>query len=64
VALTAVSGTLWKTSVTLTADHLITVVLGSKNLKRWFNDTTTKTENKVEGGFLLDVVVRESTVIF
>jgi hypothetical protein len=40
------------TYVALSADHLIAVELGGKSLERWLNDTTTKTENKVESGFL------------
>ena len=64
LSLTAVGGTRRKTSVTLTTDHLFTVVLGSQSLKRGFNNTTTKTENQVKSGFLLDVVVGERTTIF
>ena len=37
------------TYVALSADHLIAVELGCKSLERWLNDTTTETENKMEG---------------
>jgi hypothetical protein len=31
------------------------VVLGSKNLERGLDDTSSESENEVESGFLLDV---------
>jgi hypothetical protein len=62
--LTAVGSTRRKTGITLTTDHLITVVLGSQSLKRGLNNTTTKTENQVKGRFLLDVVIGQRTTIF
>uniref|UniRef100_A0AC34QAK5 Gustatory receptor n=1 Tax=Panagrolaimus sp. JU765 TaxID=591449 RepID=A0AC34QAK5_9BILA len=62
--LAAVGGTRRQTSIASTADLLFTVVLLSKLTKRWFNDTTTKTEDQVKSRFLLDVVVRKSTSIF
>jgi hypothetical protein len=38
--------------IALSADHLVAVVLGGKGLERGLNDTTTKTEDQVEGRFL------------
>lgn len=35
--------------VALAADHLVAVVLGGKRLQRRLNDTTTETEDQVEG---------------
>jgi hypothetical protein len=64
LSLTTVSGTRRKTSITLAANHLFTVVLRSQSLKRGFNDTTTKTENQVKSGFLLNVVVTQGATIF
>jgi hypothetical protein len=64
LSLTAVGSTRRKTSVALTADHLFAVVLGSQSLQGRFDDTTTETENQVKSGFLLDVVVGQSTTIF
>jgi len=52
-----------RTYVALSADHLVAVELGGKGFERWLNDTTTETENQVEGGLLLDVVVGESAAI-
>ena len=40
------------TYVALAADHLVAVVLGGKGLEGRLNDTTTKTEDQVEGRFL------------
>jgi hypothetical protein len=61
--LTAVSSTGRKTSIALAADHLFAVVLGSKSLQGRFDDTTTETEDQVQGGLLLDVVVGQSAAI-
>jgi hypothetical protein len=61
LALTAVGGTWWETGVALAANHLVAVVLGGKGLERWLNDTTTETEDQMEGGLLLNVVVGKST---
>ena len=40
------------TYVALSANHLVAVELGCKGLKRWLDDTTTKTEDEMKGGFL------------
>ena len=61
--LAAVDGAGGKTGVALAADHLLTVVLAGEGLEGGLNDTTTEAEHKVEGGLLLDVVVRESAAI-
>jgi hypothetical protein len=61
--LAAVSGTRRKTSIALAADHLLAVVLGGKSLQGGLNDTTTKTEDQVQGGLLLDVVVGQGAAI-
>jgi hypothetical protein len=37
------------THVALSADHLVAVELRGEGLKRGLDDTTTKTENQVEG---------------
>ena len=61
--LAAVSGTRRKTGIALAADHLLAVVLGGKSLQGGLNDTTTKTEDQVQGGLLLDVVVGQGAAI-
>ena len=63
LALTAVGGTRRETSVALSANLLVAVVLAGEHLERGLDDTTTQTEHKVEGRFLLDVVVREGAAI-
>ena len=59
----AVDSPRWQTCVALAADHLVAVVLGGKRLQRRLNDTTTETEDQVEGGLLLDVVVGQGAAI-
>jgi len=49
-----VSSICWKfgvgwTHVALSADHLVAVEFGGKGLERGLDDTTTETENQVEG---------------
>ena len=57
-----------KLSIALSANHLVALVLsgegsqGSLNLERT-HTTTSKTENEMESGLLLDVVVGKSTAI-
>lgn len=63
LSLSAVGGTRRKTGVANTADRLLTVVLRSKSLQGGLNDTTTETEDQVEGRLLLDVVVRKGAAI-
>ena len=63
LALTAVGGTGRETSVALAADLLVAVVLAGEHLERGLNDTTTQTEDEVEGRLLLDVVVGEGAAI-
>ena len=37
------------TYVALSTNHLVTVRLGGQSLERWLDDTSTETENQVEG---------------
>ncbi|KAI8324696.1 hypothetical protein GQ54DRAFT_55794 [Martensiomyces pterosporus] len=61
--LAAVGGARRKTSIALAADHLVAVVGGSEGLEGGLDDTTTQTEDEVEGRLLLDVVVREGAAV-
>lgn len=61
--LTAVGGTRGKAGVALAADVLLAVVLGGEGLKGRLDDTTTETEDEVESGLLLDVVVAQGAAI-
>jgi len=49
-----------KPGVTLTAYHLVTVILLGQDSKCWFNYTTTKTENQMKGGFCKQVNVNRN----
>ena len=62
--LAAVLGACWKTSVALAADLAVAVIFLGQKGKGWVHSTTTKTKNQMKGGFLLDVVVTQSTAIF
>ena len=61
--LAAVGGARRETGIALAANHLVAVELGSQGLEGGLNDTTTETEDQVEGRLLLDVVVRKSAAI-
>ena len=63
LSLTTVCSSWWQSSVTLSADRLVTVVLRSKGLQGWLDDTTSQSENQVKSGLLLDVVVRQGSAI-
>jgi hypothetical protein len=59
----AVGGTRGKAGVAFAADLLVAFVLGGKYLHGGFDDSTTKTEDQVKSGLLLDVVVTQSSSI-
>ena len=45
------------------ADHLVAVVLLGQDPKAGLDDATPKPEHQVEGGLLLDVVVRQGSAV-
>merc|ERR1719158_743402 len=49
--------------VTLPADNLVTVVFLGQNPQGGLDDSTSQSEDQVEGGLLLDVVVRQGPAI-
>lgn len=49
LAFPAVGGLLVQTSVALSANHLIAVVLHRQDAERRLNDTTTKSQNQMKG---------------
>ena len=68
LALAAVDGLGWETSVALAADLLLALVDTSESGERWLDldaaDTATaETEHQMESGLLLDVVVAESAAV-
>ena len=68
LSLSAVGSLRRKGGIALSANHLFALVLSGKSGKRGLNSngtsaTTSKSEDQVKGGFLLDVVVRECSTI-
>jgi len=61
--LSAVGGSSVVSRVALSADHLLAVVLLSEDLKRRLDDTTSESEDQMESGLLLDVVVGKGSAI-
>jgi hypothetical protein len=47
----------------LAADHLVLVVLACQDLERGLDDPAPQAEDKVQGGLLLDVVVRQRAAV-
>ena len=69
LSLSAVFSLWWKSSIALSADHLLSFVLSSQSSESWFDldlthTTASQSEDQVESRFLLDVVIRESSSIF
>ena len=68
LALAAVGCLGWKSGVALAADHFIALVGTGESGQRWLdldltNTTATETKHQVEGGLLLDVVVRKGAAV-
>ena len=68
LALAAVGGLGWQSSVALAANVLVTLVGASKGSKRWLNldaanTATAETQHQMEGGLLLDVVVGQGAAV-
>mmetsp|Transcript_1041 Transcript_1041/g.1806 ORF Transcript_1041/g.1806 Transcript_1041/m.1806 type:complete len:162 (-) Transcript_1041:6-491(-) len=61
--LSAVGGTGGKAGVALAADGLLAVVLLGEEGEGGVVDTATKTEDEMEGGLLLDIVVGEGSAV-
>ena len=45
LSLSTVGSSWWQSSITLTANRFVTVVLGSQSFQRWFNDTTSQSQD-------------------
>ena len=54
----------WETSIALAADGLFAVELSGKHGKGRIVDSSSKTKDQVQCGFLLDVVIAQSAAIF
>lgn len=44
------------TYITFPTNHLISVILASQSLEGRFDEATSQTEDKMEGGFLLSAI--------
>ena len=69
LSLSAVCGLLWESSIAFSADHFLTLVLSGKGSEGWldldFSSTTTsKSEDQMESGLLLDVIVGKGSSVF
>jgi len=69
LSLSAVGSLNWEFGVALSADHFLALVLSSESGKGWFNldlshTTSSKSEDEMESGLLLDVIVGESSSVF
>merc|ERR1719433_2188230 len=61
--LPAVGGPGVEPSVALPADHLVAVVPLGQDAQGGLDDSSSQSEHQVEGGLLLDVVIRQSAPI-
>ena len=69
LSLSAVDGLWWESDVALSADHLLTLELSGESSEIWLNfhlthTTTSKSEDEMEGGLFLDVIIGKSSSIF
>ena len=69
LSLSAVHSLNWKSSITLSANHLFALELSGKSgeIRLDFHGShtaTSESQNQMEGGLLLDIVVREGSSIF
>ena len=62
--LSAVGCSWWKSSITLTADSLLAIELLCQKSKGRVVNSSTKTEDQMQSGLLLDVVVRKGAAVF
>ena len=69
LSLSAVCSSWRKSNIALSANCLLGLELSSQGSESWFNldgahTSTSQSEDQVKCGFLLDVVIRESSSIF
>ena len=67
--LSAVGGFWWKSNVTLSANHFLDFVLSGQCCESGFDfnlthTTASESENEMESGLLLNIVIRESSAVF
>ena len=69
LSLSAIVSLGWESCIAFSANHLFGLVLSGKSSEIWLNldgshTTTSQSQNQMESGFFLDVVVREGSAIF
>ena len=69
LSLSAIVSLGWESSVAFSANHLFGLVLSGKSSEIWLNldgshTTTSQSQNQMESGLLLDVVVGKSSAVF
>ena len=69
LSLSAVHGLSWKSNITLSANHLFALELSGKSGEirldlHGSHTSSSESQNQMEGGLLLDIVVREGSSIF
>ena len=69
LSLSAVGCLDWESGIALSADHLLGLELSGKSSESWLNldgshTSSSKSEDEMEGRFLLDIVIRKSSSVF
>ena len=69
LSLSAVDGLWWESDVALSANHLLTLELSGEGSKIWLNfhlthTSASKSEDEMESGLFLDVVIGKSSSVF
>ena len=69
LSLSAVVGLRWKSSITLSANHLFALEASGKSGEirldlHGSHTSSSESQNQMEGGLLLDIVIREGSSIF
>ena len=69
LSLSALGGSDWVSGVTNSADHLVASELSGESGEGWLDfdrssTSSSESQNEMESGFLLDVVIGESSVVF
>ena len=68
LSLSAVDSLWWKSNVTLSANHFFALELSGESSEIWLNfhlthTSASKSEDEMEGGLFLDIVVRKGSSI-
>ena len=69
LSLSAVRSLWWESNITFSANHLLTLELSGEGSKIWLNfhlthTSASKSEDEMESGLFLDVVIGKSSSVF